>query len=157
MKAAFIANLLMQAAHADLPQDREREPWNKRRFWVYVREGQRKRWGTEGHMAVGEMRRPGKNMRGKETWRLHARVGILQGNEQDGAQWNSTEIRLSRGDRGCVIKTDTTAFPRREFSNSPGAALLRAEERNTNFLPSHNNLRVIGLSPMAACDWRKDF
>lgn len=36
MKAAFIANLLMQAAHADLPQDGQKEMWNKRRFWVYV-------------------------------------------------------------------------------------------------------------------------
>lgn len=36
MKAAFIANLLMQAAHTDLPQDRKKEMWNKRRFWVYV-------------------------------------------------------------------------------------------------------------------------
>lgn len=61
------------------------------------------------------------------------------------------EVRLSSGDQqSCVIKPDT--FPRREFSTSPGTALPLAEERNTNFLPSHNNLRVIGLSPIASCD-----
>lgn len=36
MKAASKANLLMQAAHTDLPQDRKKEMWNKHRFWVYV-------------------------------------------------------------------------------------------------------------------------
>lgn len=61
------------------------------------------------------------------------------------------QIRLSRGDQqSCVIKPDT--FPRRDFSTSPGTALPFAEERNTNFLPSHNNQCVMGLSPIAFCD-----
>lgn len=87
-----MANLLMQAARADLPQDRKKEMWNKRRFCVDVEEGQKKRWGTEGHVVVGEMRGPEKNRRGKETWRLHVRVGISQGNWRDGVQCNGKEM-----------------------------------------------------------------
>lgn len=61
------------------------------------------------------------------------------------------KIHLGSSDQqSCVIKPDT--FPRGEFSTSPGTALPLAEEGNTNFLPSHNNLRVIGLSPIASCD-----
>lgn len=41
-----------------------------------------------------------KNMRGKETWRLHARVGILQGIKQDGAQRNSTEMHRDPPEQG---------------------------------------------------------
>lgn len=121
----------------------KRKDEGQRDTWPWVRWGGRKKtWGERKHedyMLAWESYRETSKMVYSETAK------------------RCTEMRLSRGDRSCVIKTDTTAFPRREFSNSPGAALLRTEESNTNFLPSHNNLRVIGLSPMAACDWKKDF